>query len=217
MTPPGQTIAQDERGEEMKAIDITKFCAPDGKMAITNHPWAFDGRTIATEGHILISVPHREEWKESLPEGKNAEYTRGILADIDAQTFTPMPKIPFPKRVECVECNGLKVVPKAVTCKECEGEGVVEFSNDYNSYHPDCLTCYGEGHVDGSTSIACIDCNGQGKRYPQAAHVSVGAACIDPKYLKLIAGPGVEFATPDWQKLYFRIGDAFGIIMGMRI
>ena len=194
-------------------MDIKKFCGSSKYRSWMNAPFNLNGRTVATNGHILISVPEIEGTEPFNDPGK--EGIAKVLDLIASADFAPMPKIDYPDSHECFACRGTGKATRS-KCEECDGQGEVTFSNDHNSYEIECKSCWGDGDIlKAGGESHCGDCRGSGIRYGFDTQLLVGQLWFDPCYLKLIDSPETEIAFGDGM-LLFRCADAVGAIMRMR-
>ncbi len=195
-------------------FDLLSFCGKDDITQHLNKPFNFDGRTIASNNHILVSIPEingHEEIKESLKHMANKIINfKGSYHPIDKDAIC------FPEKTCCETCEGSGNSSRK-TCDECSGYGFVESDSDYNFYEVDCKTCHGRGSVFVKSKEICQDCNGEGSCFKPYSHVIVLGIPINPNYLKQIMNiGGVEFFAEDMM-LYFKSGEVKGAVMGMRV
>jgi hypothetical protein len=199
------------------SLTIEHFCDPEETRTYLAQPFQLNGRTIASNGHVFVSMPEHGDY-EQCPE----EYLFKFLAAINEARqggFVPLPgNLLFPETKDCPYCLGIGRSSKQ-DCRECEGIGAVCWYNGFNEYEAECLSCGGSGiiiTVGGDQT--CSGCMGTGVVYELDSHIEILGLWINPKYLKLVIDePGLEVAADKEQnKLAFRSGENYGLIMGMR-
>jgi hypothetical protein len=197
------------------SMNIKDFCAENDRRDYLKQPFNIDGRTVASNGAVLLSTQLSAEYDE-LKEGE-ATGVKEVLARFDATKLTPMPIIPLPDPVECSICGGRGTAHKK-QCVECDGEGEVSLDNCFNDYECECKSCGGDGFVVSKHGTeTCFSCNGDGKRYPEYLTVNVLGVKVNIKYLKLIINvPDLHvFTDAEASMLWFKSGDDYGVMMGM--
>ena len=198
------------------SLDIEHFYDPNDSRSYLTRPFDLNGRTVACNGHIFVSMPERGNY-EQCPEEYAAKFSPLIIKSLAGEFVPPPVNLVFPETKDCPYCLGVGKSSQK-NCLECEGEGSVFWNSGFNDYEAECQTCDGDGviiTVGGDQT--CSGCMGTGKVYALDSHVEVFWLWINPKYLKLIIDePGLEIAADKEQnKLAFRAGENFGLIMGM--
>ncbi|OOZ41637.1 hypothetical protein BOW53_02865 [Solemya pervernicosa gill symbiont] len=195
-------------------IDIKQFCTPTGYYGRCDEPFTYSGRTYATNGHIIVSVPLMKSVTTEIPM-KPESLDRVIEPINNASKFEKIPAWEQPPKRTCASCNGTGSVAR---CPECEGSGEIEFSNSHNSYSDECKTCDGFGAVHGD-EIECASCDGKGtiqKSYP----INMGNGIhINSDYLLQIESlPGAEIDLSHGPEsiVPFRSDGVIGGVMPMR-
>jgi hypothetical protein len=131
---------------------------------MTSQIWTVqrEGRTwaAACDSRVLVLVAGKHGYDDAPSEGAK-QYLElfdkptsetGAVALAELQEWAGPP--PSREPVECVECNGAKVV----SCHECDGEGTVEC--EFGHEHT-CDECNGNG------KHGCDACNESGKAIPE--------------------------------------------------
>lgn len=176
------------------AIDIQRFCAAKGESrSYMRAPWTDDGKTVATNGFVMIAL-------DQVLEGAAPATTNmvGKVSELVAQTAAFTSKYPIDTAsmpaIACPDCEGSGRMHEA-RCSECDGNG--EF--DHGSHTYSCKECDGNGALlfattrDADTSAPCWPCKGSGF---QSSRIVFGGhdAGFDANYLRLIATlPNVQF------------------------
>jgi hypothetical protein len=210
-------------------IDVSLFCSPGDIRTILQKPFELDGRTVASNGHIAISVPFIEG-TEFLPDYSTdlvASFRRILSSAENATGFGPIPLYDQPDEDDkaCPICMGKKVV---YACRECGGEGEVEAETDFNDSEVECKSCDGDGVVDEhhkaatSTPRPCDRCNGTGLN--RTTPIKIGPTVISYAYLSLLVDlPGIEIDISGDHSdkttippIPFRFDGGFGVVMPMR-
>ncbi|WP_139791193.1 hypothetical protein [Chromobacterium violaceum] len=187
------------------SIDLRPFCASEhDSRAWLRHPFTLNGKTCASNGHILIEMDIAGDYPE-VP-SKNASNVAASLGRIPAAGFQPLPTMPEPEFVACPSCEGRG---HGKRCKSCEGAG--EFQHHGHSYS--CKACDGEG----SFNAPCYQCNATGKK-EISIPMQIGEAVFALRYLSLIATlPCVEFATTRANDIAgFKFQGGRGVLMPLR-
>lgn len=137
-------------------IDLKKFCRKNYFSETLKEPFNEGDYTYAADGSILVRIDKIQEITMEYPSikaGKIIEENKinGNEIWIDPPKFEIIEK-------NCTECKG---TGKIIVCKECGGSGGIQFSNIYNVYDVECLSCGGKEVVN--TNGKCEDCEGTGK------------------------------------------------------
>ncbi|MFA5922347.1 MAG: hypothetical protein WC856_13810 [Methylococcaceae bacterium] len=199
------------------SLNIKLFCDPDDSRTYLSRPFQLNGRTIACNGHILLSMPEHGDY-EQCPDEYVAKLLPAIEKARNVVDFVPLPdNLVFPETKDCPYCLGIGKSSRK-DCQECEGAGEVYWNSSFHDYEAECQTCDGDGiiiTVGGEQT--CSGCMGTGVVYGLDTHVEVLGLWINPKYLKLIINePGLEVSADKKQnKLAFRSGENYGLIMGI--
>jgi hypothetical protein len=194
-------------------IDIFKFCSPDDSRIYLSQPFQLNGRTIACNGHIFVSMPKHGNYPE-LPEEYLSKF-QTILGKNPKKEFVQLPdNLVFPETNTCSDCQTLgKSTQKK--CPECDGDGAVFWSSGFNDYEADCQSCDGDGIIITSGGDkTCLRCLGTGHVYRLDSYVDVLGLWINPNYLNLIIDePGLVISIDTKEnKMDFRSDENFGII-----
>ncbi len=207
-------------------VDLQQFCRTMniGKAIDLTQPWSSGEYTYASNGHIMVRVPRRED----VPDRSNAPQVQHIWDGIPVgrEKAKTLPKVPDFGEKACENCEGSG---RIVICSECNGEGVQEC--DMGHEH-DCEECGGDGELrfrDGkdspSSAHSCEDCEGRGTVLDTVSGretpVLIGEdACVALGYLVQISKlPGVVWAPSGVNSdapipFWFEGGE--GLLMGMR-
>lgn len=127
-------------------MDLTKYCGNDPFRPYLNKPFSHGDFSYATNGHIMVRVPRRDDIPEQTKEG-NWNAPMGAL---EGATFAPVPHKPVPdipaaKQVDCLSCDGRGREHECPRCKcqceECGGTGK-------NMLHPKISTTLRGGTFD---------------------------------------------------------------------
>lgn len=147
-------------------IDLKPFCErADSYRDYLHQPWSRGAFTYASNGHIAIRVPRRDD----VPENEKAPDVEKIFREngVEDSATTSLPDVnvsalpkPTIKMRRCRRCRGTRYLRK---CDECGGEGTLEC--DLGHDH-ECETCDSKGTFHaGETddgAFLCTDCNGTG-------------------------------------------------------
>lgn len=172
----------------MEQIDITGFC--DKENSFLNEPFNLNNWTIASNGHMAIRVPLRDDVKRGIPQQITEEMILSLAWHKDGEETTKFTDYEPQKLKACKTCKG---TGRSVVCRECDGEGVVEWNNSYHSYDAECRSCHGNGRTP-DLDVFCADCDGTGK-IPEDMyeHVDIGDVRLSKKLLEKIKNlPGVK-------------------------
>lgn len=197
-------------------MNLEKFYDKSSDRKHISQPNNFDGRTFATNGKALISIPEDTKYSD------NTDLT---LQDSIRNIFKRSKDLVYVKfkftnthlGKLCIECKG---IGKAIyeTCIECDGPGYLEFNTDYHSYTVDCISCHGDGekifpHIYGEI---CHNCNGHGIINDC---VSILGRNYQYKHIKSISEFNNTLISPlhDKAMLYFKAdNDINGVIMEIK-
>ena len=110
----------------MSEIDLTPFCTTEENRYYLQQPWSRGMHTWATDGHIMVRVPRRDD----VPECDLAPDAAHVFerASFDC-AFTPLPGgLPPPAPTgECSACNGSGLDHECDDCTHectvCDGSG----------------------------------------------------------------------------------------------
>mgnify|MGYP005991662663 CR=1 FL=1 len=194
-------------------MDITRWCAKQDSRRYLTVPFNYGARTFACNGHIMISIPSEHGYPE-IQENLKSVMT-GFL-DTTGKTFVPWPSdLNLPEPTKCSTCKGTKKV-KVTKCKECEGSCEVELENEFNSYSCQCKSCNGEGDIKSiGEGPSCYECLGFGDSFEPYAQTLLAGVRIYSKYARLLKSIGSVEISGGGDKLYFRSGEAQGVILGL--
>jgi hypothetical protein len=109
-------------------IDLQPFCSTNKLRPSLHRPWSAGRWSIATNGHILVRVPRRDD----IAENPSAPDIKGVVRALDGVTFRPLRNIDVPppadSETECSKCDGRGTehdCPQCTCeCEACEGTGV---------------------------------------------------------------------------------------------
>lgn len=109
-------------------IDLQPFCSTEKARAYLLKPATRDGKTYATNGHILLRVDLRDD----VPAVENFPDCERVFGACDlTQPMVDLPKInlPFDGPIECIECDGRGTEHECpdctCACELCNGMGQV--------------------------------------------------------------------------------------------
>lgn len=173
----------------MEKIDLKPFCSENDIRYYLNAPFSEGEFSYASNGHILIRVPRRDD----VPEVDEKSTMKGrvdkLLAENPFVAAVPIPDIPPPVEADCYCCNG-------------------DGAHDYKCGGAppyDCGECDGTGKQ--------MDEPGD-STYP---FVDVGGTHFAPKYLRLIKSlPGYQFSPIEGKASPFKFDGGEGLLMPMR-
>ena len=104
-------------------MNLLPFCAKNDTRFYLVTPFNFDGSTFATNGHIMVCVPLRDNLSSKPDQIKEAGMAR--LAERCRKVVPTMPLrgLAFPLREQktCPTCDG-------PGCEDCDGLGVVSIT-----------------------------------------------------------------------------------------
>lgn len=197
-------------------INLSNWHAHDDGREHLNLPFNVDGRTVATNGQVMISIPLQKGHPDIKPDLKERITS---LLDINGE-YTPLnTSFEQSEKIQCNECHGNKTVTET-TCNECDGDGVVHFENDFSNYECDCDSCNGNGKIRGQgDAVRCPKCDGVGEVYKAGyCTLKINDVWIQEKYYDLLLTlDDVTILTiQDRRLLCFKSGDAYGVVMGCR-
>ncbi|AXE37155.1 hypothetical protein [Chromobacterium phragmitis] len=168
----------------MEIINLQQFCASQkDDRAYLQKPFHLDGKTYATNGHILVEVNGVEHAAAAADESV-IDMLRSILSHLPDKEYQPLPPgLPAVERVECKACGG-KGDRRA--CPSCNGHGVFK----HHGYDYACTPCDGVGHI----KSACHYCNAIGS--VDGAPVRIGRLLFNGRYVAMIASlPNAKIST----------------------
>lgn len=192
-------------------MNITHFYDSTSFKTLAPRIYEFNGRTVATNGQILISIPSNGTGNKIPKDARQPLIA--LLAGIKKQAFISLQKIKLPTPITCSSCLGRKKAT-TVPCDDCRGEGEVQIKG-YEWV--DCPKCNGDCEI---TTIGgdndCPTCHGAGTTLPGQPYIEVRGLYIHPRHLNIIAyEPSIEVATDLAKKcLYFRAKQQVGVILG---
>lgn len=202
--------------------DLNTFCQTDGSPAIAT-PWTEGGWTYASDGHMLLRVPRRDDVPERIEAPKVFGTSLGAAFRKDPGEWAGVPALDITSE-PCGVCKG---TGKQYICPECEGEGEVTPTTEWNEYpEQTCETCGGKGQLSKDTWLRmvgkranpagddCRHCDGIGATRTDKA-VRIGEALFSDWLLEKIAPlPGCKIGVLgrlDISRFKFEGGD--GLIM----
>ncbi|WP_448216251.1 hypothetical protein [Endozoicomonas sp. 2B-B] len=206
-------------------INLKEWTAhPGHHKEFLHQPFNLNGRTVASNGHVAITVPLRANYCAAQSDGpvddRILEHFSTLLEPVDH--YVPLPEqITIPKHDECFYCQSFESGSK--DCPECKGHGYVSFESDYNGYEAECKTCLGEGgFMAPAQGESCFYCHGSGKTYKEHHSVEFLGMRLNPNYFNLLNRlDEVEVSVnSDKQILKFKAKEndqvVYGTIMGKR-
>ena len=123
-------------------IDLKKFCGNNVLNSSFEKPFTKGNYAYATNGEILVRI-------DSIPEITiiNTLKVEELFENNKINGNEIWIDLPRFETVEedCIRC---KRTGKLIVCKECNGIGGMQFSNIYNAYDVDCLSCEGKGVIN---------------------------------------------------------------------
>lgn len=171
----------------MTTLNLNHFCDPEEKRLHCRQPFNWNGKTVATNGHIVVFAPEQ-------PLADLYELTPNLcptnLLDLYEKThaaeFVPMPPgLP----IETIKCDFCNRTGKCTTntCDECDGDGEIVFHTKYHRYDWDCESCSGEGIIyKPGGDIDCHFCYGKGNHPVFMSSQPIIGVPIQNRYLTLI-------------------------------
>jgi hypothetical protein len=107
--------------EIMTEINLQPFCSTDPNRAETmGKPFNANGKTYATNGHILVEVELRES---VIPGILDPVKVKRVVDLWKEGSWEKLPRLPRKKDVLCIHCEGGKLLK---LCDGCGGTGKVE-------------------------------------------------------------------------------------------
>lgn len=209
-------------------MDLKLFCNAN-KPGVLDAPWSHEEFTYATNGHILIRVPRRDDVTENKIAPK---VWAGDIAECfkrEPVEWVPVPEVDYDGE-ECEVCGGTGT---AFLCPECEGKGGVWPKTKYSTYElQECATCRGIGQISQQNwdhfvkchkfkgeeiKDTCGECDGTGIERTKDSKV-VNGARINERYLWMIGElPGAQLGTFEPEAaVRFRFDGGDGLVMPMR-
>lgn len=121
---------------ERREIDLTPFCGVDETRPYLLKPFSVGDFTYATNGHILVRTPRRDDAPEQTKKGK----WDGSLAGLEEASFSaPVFTLPTqpPADAECAECDGRGYEHDCpdceCTCRACAGSGSAAVEGNHST------------------------------------------------------------------------------------
>jgi hypothetical protein len=196
---------------------MQKFCEPDHYTGFYLRPVPLNGKTIASNGHILVCVDADlgAEPYDNLPASMAAMVDPGNFVS----GFVPL-DIVLADQPACSTCLGFGKTPKKLTdkCPDCEGTG----EHYIGSHYYECKECDGEGEVGSGVLSAetepCEACKATGRQYTIQR---IDARSFNVEYLRMILElPSIEY-QPDHDNsdstMRFRFDGGVGVLMPVRV
>lgn len=143
-------------------IDLTKYCCHNETRTYISKPWSHGDYTYATNGHVMLRVPRREDVPENPAAPDVEKVIASALAPIDMK---PFPTCTLPAGEKCKHCHGKG---RGYPCLNCGGEGEAECPTC--SHIDECKECNGKGYAlepwkDGQQDEWCSFCDGDGVQW----------------------------------------------------
>lgn len=113
-------------------MDLQKYCSDDPYRPNLAKPFSVGEFTYATNGHIMVRVPRRDDIPEQNQKLKDT--LDRTFSDLPKATFSefrhkPLPNIPAAELVDCSSCDGRgnehDCPDCSCTCDECNGSGKI--------------------------------------------------------------------------------------------
>lgn len=173
----------------MNLETLAKFANSSGWRPKFKEPFVFDGKTYATDGHVLVRL-------DTLLEGA-AEYPdfpyEQIQGNFESPLHEPVLLKDYWTEVQTEECSVCKGTGRIRTCPECEGDGYISLDSGWNTYEVECQTCYGTGKLSGKDEgEECDNCDGTGS-VSFKTRVRIGEVEFDNRLLNKL----IENLPPD--------------------
>jgi len=104
-------------------LDLQKFCASesDDPRSYIHKPWSAGDYSYATNGHILVRVPRRDDVPENPENPITAEKLSRVIGERPSDVWRTPEIVGLPPLVEteCEDCDGMGAACHCSTC-ECE-------------------------------------------------------------------------------------------------
>jgi hypothetical protein len=168
-------------------INLEKFYSSDPTRENVARPFSFDGWTYATNGHVVVRVPKRDDIAEN-PAAPNDHAAALFDKCAKKRRYKPAPSFELSEPFEWEE---------QIECICCASSG---------RRHHDCPTCKCE----------CKICSGRGKiAIRRFGTVAIGTAYYSSKYISWLQSlPKLELGPPHKKNpLPFRFGGGEGLLM----
>ena len=201
----------------MTDIDLNNFTGPQVHEVRQwmLKPWRFDGRLIATNGHVLIAIP--DDGREGVAEyepGRHPNVAKMLAHGFPDSAFVPLPELELPRSV-CPRCDGAGKHFLA-KCDECESGS---FSHGLHEYT--CIECDGNGwfgNPDEETRCAMCEGWGESGSARECSNTVIGKARFQTRYLRPFAKlPNARIAIAGHDDRAVILFDGgIGIVMPMR-
>lgn len=203
-------------------FDLSSWTGADDVRVWINQPFNMMGKTVATNGHLMIFVDEDKQYtgnqfRESTK--TTVAKIRSDISKVDFHTNLSDLKLSVPKNKPCTLCSGTGHCTW-IECKECKGDGDLTFLNGFNEYWVECKSCDGDGGKDkpaeNTWDRKCDTCCGQGRIFDKLDHVEILGITIQPSYFELLLtlGGGVKVGrTEDENMLYFSSRVGAGVVM----
>lgn len=133
------------------SVNLFDFCAKSDPRSYMEKPFNLDGKTMATNGHILVAI-NELIIHDNLDAANKLRKGIEMFCSHEFGEFYSLPMVDFEKH-KCETCQGCGI---SHYCDECEGEGVLYFQSDFNSYCCNCISCASKNHP------YCVRCDGKG-------------------------------------------------------
>lgn len=183
-----------------------------------NSPFNVDGHTVATNGHYMMITSLDGSYGENQVPASTYSNCMNFINDIDHNLFKPVSieNVDI-EMCKCPLCSGTGKASSR-ECEECDGHGEVDIENDYNEYCVECKSCDGDGSISAiGGEDECPNCDGN-KDVPVNKYnfQDVCGIRLQVEYAKKISELTDLEAYPNGDKIYFKSGDNFGVVMGCR-
>jgi len=204
--------------------ELEKFISKDKSFMHTNHIIKWDGRAVATNGHVMVWTDFDDK-PISITEAMIRSLSRLINTHqtLDFKSFT----FPDLRKEPCSICegNGFVYQKAKEECDECHGDGSLDLESNSNTYNVQCQSCDGDGSTDSDKPKSQVRCTSSscfnGLQFEDMMHFEGGS--INPCYLNDFRNyPDLQVATTldrsGAEKIfYFKSSNGINaIIMGCR-
>lgn len=202
-------------------IDLAKFCSFDRHRSHLSAPFTIGDYTYASNGHIGIRVPRRDDVPEGDPKTLSLAKT---FADGDALEFRPLPDVPIAPPLDLPRCQTCRSSGKIVDCELCGGTG--EHKCDCEHCDRGCDDCDGYGNAPAGFNAepaevrVCDDCDGFGRKHDERCVRLFGKTVLRLRYFNHaqdVDGPReVGIADSAESAVFFRMPECMIAIMPLR-
>lgn len=178
-------------------IDLGSYCSKGSSRSYLHQPFSVGAYSYATDGHIAIRLPRREDVAEIDTPPDIAK----IFAPSDDLSFFQLPDIDIPSATppQCKDCGGVGYMAR---CAFCKGEG--HHDCDCEFCDRGCDECDGTGEMPSNSEddfprTLCEMCDGCGRQKDNRSVVFPDGMAIGARFISLLLStPGPhEMADQD--------------------